>query len=360
MMQAKIFAVDWATKKALNIYNGKKNKVLANSEEEFEKFLDSLGDGAKESVANQPTTPLPTPRAIFLFEFGGGESFKIMAYRAGHMVIQVPGKAVKEYRDAVGEKKSDATDARMIRDLFISKINDDDNGGSATTIVANQPMWKLPSPFYLFQEQDASLAELKILFRQHEDLKKEMVREKLKKISFARKFKIARVADDRVKKILSLKDASIEAKEKEVEQIKKILAKKIEQFPVWNNYLKNVKAVGPVIASGLIGELGGKKFDSKESLKHYAGMVPKKEHHSYNRFLKAILYQFAEGVIKHKTPIWRGMYDSIKLYYQKKHEDWSRGKVNSYAKKFIETKFLLEFYGRFVGGAGSSLDNDLK
>lgn len=365
----RIYSFDWATKKALTVFNSKTGKVksIPNTIEEFEKFLGKI---------KEPAT--------MLFEFGGGDTFKIMAFRAGHTILQVPGKKIKDYRDSKGLIKDDVIDAKAIYDFYIENggrgasedlrnsrgdmpspsankgggasgtMRDSINivpssskikqGGSASEDLRNSNV-HVPSPFYLFQESDADIAEIKILFRAYEDLKKEMVREKLKRIAFGMKFKIAQVADDRVKKILFQKDASIVAKEKELEQLKKVLEKKVMQFDVWIKYLKDIKAVGPVIAAGLIGELGGKYFDTDESLKHYCGMVAKKEFHDYNRFVKGVLYQFAEQVIRQTTPNWRELYDNMKVFYAGKHADWSKGKVNNYAKKFIETKFLLEFWG---------------
>lgn len=360
----RICSFDWATKKALTVFDSKTQKVkqIPNSIEEFEKFLNNLGGGIINRINKSSMSSLsPSQKCTFLFEFGGGDTFKIMAFRAGHTVLQVPGKKIKDYRDTKGIEKSDEADAKLIYDFYIendgrgAKIKmrnsiaglpsptENKEGGSANVNVSTKTMLFLPSPFYLFKESDASIAEIKILFREHENLKKDMVREKLKRIAFAMKFKIAQVADDRVKKMLFHKDASIVAKEREIEQLKKILEKKVKQFDIWNKYLKDIKAVGPVIASGLIGELGGKHFDNDESLKHYAGMVAKNEFHDYNRYVKVVLYQFAEGIIKNRTPKWRELYDNMKVYYQKKHKDWSKGKVNNYAKKFIETKFLLEF-----------------
>jgi hypothetical protein len=326
----KIFAFDWGTKKAFKVYDGVKIKTVPNSIDDLQKFLTDLGD----------------EKAVMLFEFGGGEMFKVMCYRAGHAVFQVPGKWVKEFRDQRGEEKSDEADARLLYELFM------EGGGSATSRIENQnPGRTLPSPFYPFQESNAALAELKILFREHEDLKKEMVREKLKRIAFERRFKVARVDDDRVEKILAHKDASISAKERQLDQVKKILEKKVRQFPIWDAYLKGVKGVGPVIAAGLISEIGDKEFASESSLKHYAGMIAKKGNSNFNRYLKMVLYQFATGVIKLKTPGWRALYDDMKIYYQKKHESWSKARVNAYAMKFVETKFLLEFWEKNKAGA---------
>lgn len=342
-------AFDWATKKALTVYDSqtKKIKEIPNSIEAFEKFLSNF-DGKK---------------ATMLFEFGGGDSFKIMAYRLGHTILQIPGKKIKDYRDELGEEKSDSKDAELIY-----KFWKENNGGSAVRAMNKNSMIALPSPknknkgrgakqilnknstaimpspFYLFKESNADIAELKILFRAHEDTKKEMIREELRRQAFERKFKIANVSGDAVKKILEHKKKSVNEKKKELIQIKRELKKKVKKFPIWQGWLKNVKAVGELIASGLIAEIGDKHFDSFEGLKHYAGMVTKKDFHDYNRYLKVCLYQFAEGIIKHRTDGWREIYDSRKLDYAKKHPDWSKGKVNAYAKKFVETKFLKEFW----------------
>jgi len=346
----RVYSFDWATKKALTVYDSKTEKVkqIPNSIEEFGKFLKKL---------KKP--------AIMLIEFGGADTFKIMAFRAGHTILQVAGKKIKDYRDSKGLAKKD--DAKIIYDFYMENrggggaINillkdvrpevpsplSNKQGGGATSELSKSIKNTMPSPFYLFQEQDASIAELKILFREHEDLKKEMVREKLRRFAFAMKFKIAQVADDRVKKILFHKDIAIAAKEREIDQLKKVLEKKVRQFEIWNNHLKNIKAVGPIITAGLIGELGGRQFENDESLKHYAGMVPKNEFHDYNRYVKVVLYHFAEHVIKNRTLKWRELYDDMKVFYASKHPDWSKGKVNNYAKKFIETKFLLEFWEKW-------------
>ena len=142
--------------------------------------------------------------------------------------------------------------------------------------------------------------------------------------------------------------ASIKAKEKEVAELKRILEKKTRGFPVWA-YYKDVKGIGPTIVAGLIGELGGRTFDGRGGLKHYAGMMPRANGNNYNRYVKATLFQFAECIIKARTPKWRPLYDDIKKYYAKKHKDWRPGKVEAHAKKFIETKFLVEFYGNYGG-----------
>jgi len=347
-----ILSFDWATKKALTVYDpgSGKTKQISNSIAAFEKFLAALKDPA-----------------IMLFEFGGGDTFKILAFRAGHYVLQIPGKKIKDYRDSKGIEKSDQIDAKIIYDFFMEnegkaatgpvrnfmrsmRLPSSNNKGRAARMAMRNSGTTLRPPFYLFQESNAQIAEIKILFRTHEDLKKSMVREKNKLFAFDLQFRIARISDDRIEKIRTQKKTSIAAKEKELEILKKIFEKKLEGFEVWTDHYKQIRGIGSTIMAGLIGELGGRQFENDSSLKHYSGMITKADHCDYNRYVKAILFQIAEQVIKKRIPEWRDLYDNMKIYYSKKHQDWKPGKIDAYAKKFIETKFLIDFWHKWRGG----------
>lgn len=346
-----ILSFDWATKRSLTVYDpgSGKTKQISNYIAAFEKFLAALKDPA-----------------IMLFEFGGGDTFKILAFRAGHYVLQIPGKKIKDYRDSEGIEKNDQIDAKIIYDFFIEnegkaaaiilrnfkddmRLPSSNKKGRAVGTGLRNSKWGLRSPFYLFQESNAQIAEIKILFRTHEDLKKSMVREKNKLFAFDLQFRIARISDDRIEKIRLQKKASIVAKEKELKTLKNILEKKLEGFEIWTDHYKQIRGIGLTIMAGLIGELGGRQFEDDSNLKHYAGMVAKADHCDYNRYVKMILYQFAEQTIKRRIPEWRDLYDNMKIYYSKKHQDWKPGKIDNYAKKFIETKFLIEFWKKWRG-----------
>lgn len=378
-----ILSFDWATKKSLTIYDSKTKKIksIPNSIEQFDKFLKKL---------KKP--------AILLFEFGGGDTFKIMAFRAGHTVLQIPGKKIKDFRDSLGKEKSDEMDARLIYEFYIENDgrgatgsvrnsrpglpspSSNKNGGGAKSEVRNftaplpssaennggsamrdrrNSKSRRPSPFSLFMESNAEIAEIKILYREHESIKAAMVQEKNRLLAFDRKFKIARVANDRIAKIKNQKQASIAAKEKELQALKKILEKKLEIFPVWKFY-EHIKGIGTTIVAGLIGELGGRHFEDSGGLKHYGGMMPRAAGNNYNRYVKAVLFQFAECIIKARTPRWRQLYDSMKIYYSKKHSEWRPGKIDAHAKKFIETKFLIEFYANLGGGANGQVSTRIE
>ena len=38
----------------------------------------------------------------------------------------------------------------------------------------------------------------------------------------------------------------------------------------------------------------------------------------------------------------------MKIYYAEKHLDWKKGKINNYAKKFVQTEFLDGLYRKMV------------
>lgn len=42
------------------------------------------------------------------------------------------------------------------------------------------------------------------------------------------------------------------------------------------------------------------------------------------------------------------MYNDIKVYYKEKHPDWRLVKVDAYAKKFVQTKFLYQMWAKGV------------
>jgi len=127
------------------------------------------------------------------------------------------------------------------------------------------------------------------------------------------------------------------------------LNKLLEEHLLWNNYLKDIKGIGPVTAAGIIGSIRRfSRFLNKYSLRYFAGMITKKDNHRYNRQLKQALYNFVEEIIKKRTQPWRKLYDNMKVYYQEKHSDWRPGKIDAYAKKYVQTEFLDKLWKRGI------------
>lgn len=307
-----MYGVDWAVKKELKIYNIEKGKVksMPSTLEVFAKFLGKL---------KEPTN--------FYFEEGGGDSFKLQARRAGHEVFTIPGKQIKEYRDEFGLAKSDEVDAVLI-------------GKFAKAY---------PNRFYQFKELDETTARIAILFKGRKDTEETLVREKNR--LFALKVRLELISlDGHKKKVIKQAEGVIKALQKKFEGNTKLLKLAVKDHPL-NSYFENIKGVGPAVAGGMISSIKrAGRFDDKGSLRHYAGMVTKKGDQGFNHDLKRALYFFCVSIIKARTPVWRELYDNMKVYYQQKHPDWKKGHINNYAMKFVETKFLDTVYKEMKKG----------
>jgi len=305
------YAVDWATKKDLAITNdGKKVKFISATIEGFDKFLNSL-NGDKYQ---------------FYFEEGGGDSFKLLADRNGHKVFTTLGKNTDNRREKLGIEKTDENDVKIIFDMAISN----------------------PELFREFALLDLITAKICVLFKIRSDTEQNLVRAKNRLFSLNKRLELLELGKDK-DKLLEREKETIDKLKKQFELQTKTLEKLLKEHPVWNDYLKNEKGIGAVVASGLIaGIKRASKYDDKYSMRHYAGMITKKGNQQFNHQLKRTLYFFIEGIIKARTPKWRELYDNMKVYYANKHPDWKKGKVDNYAKKFVQTKFLDGLYKEMV------------
>ena len=182
-----MFAVDWAVKKALRIYNIQKYKVksIPPTLEAFAKFL----KGIKKATN-------------FYFEEGGGDSFKLQARRAGHQVFTIPGKQIKEYRDELGLVKSDIVDAVVIgkfAKLYLGK-------------------------FYQFRELDDITAKISIIFKGRKDTEQTKVRQKNRLWALKKRLELVSL-DGHKAKIIKRAEKVIKALESDFEgQTKQSLA----------------------------------------------------------------------------------------------------------------------------------------
>jgi len=305
------YAIDWATKKDLAITNnGKDVKFISATIEEFSKFLNSL-DGDK---------------CQFYFEEGGGDSFKLLANKNNHKVFTIIGKLVNDRRDELEIEKNDENDVKIIFNM--AKDN--------------------PELFREFALLDIITAKVCVLFKIRSDTEQNLVRAKNRLFSLERRLELLDLGKDKQKLLEKEKD-TIKELEGQFKLQTNTLGKLINEHPIWKNYLKDKKGIGAVVAGGLIaGIKRASKFDDKYSLRYYAGMIEKKGNQTFNHQLKRTLYFFIEGIIKARTPKWRELYDNMKIYYADKHLDWGKGKINNYAKKFVQTKFLDELYKKMV------------
>lgn len=298
-----MYSIDWAIKKKFQIYNTdtEKLKSIAPTREAFDKFFDRLS--GKHS---------------FYTEEGGGDTFKLLALNHDHKVFTTPGKKVKDFREKLGIQKTDESDAVVI------------------SLLAKEQ----PKEFYRYKEDDKITVKICLLHREYTKLVKDSTRKKNQLFAFKNRMELL-VSEKVVKKMVEKRETTIKAIGKEISALRSQLLKQVEKHPLWINCLKNIKGIGPVTGGGIIGSIRRfSRFTNKYSLRHFAGMITKKDNHSYNRHLKQALYNFTDGIIKKRYQPWRQLYDDIKVYYGKKHSNWIPGKVDAYAKKFVQTKFL--------------------
>jgi len=302
-----MYFVKWAIKNELKVFDLEdgKSKTMTPSVGEFAKFLDKVEE-----------------RNSFYLEEGGGDSFKLLARRKGHQVFTLPGIRTKECREGLELPKTDQNDAFAIK-LLIEEH---------------------PEGFYEFRELDEITARISIIFKERADTEKVMVATKLRLFALKNRLELVNL-NGYEEEAIEKKEAVISALQEDFKLQTKLLQIEVRKHPVWGDYLKGIKGVGPAVAGGLIaGIKRASRFSDRYALRHYAGMVAKKGNQKFNHQLKRALFHFAEEVIRQNTPIWRKLYDDMKIYYSDKHPDWSKGKVNNHSKKFIETRFLNELF----------------
>lgn len=304
------YAVDWSTKKNLAITkDGKKVKFIPATIESFEKFLNSL-DGKK---------------CQFYFE-EGGDSFKLLANRNKHKVFTIIGVNTANRRKELDLEKTDENDVKII--FEIAKNN--------------------PELSREFVELDMITAKICMRFKSRSDIEEVLVRAKNRLFAIKLTSELLELGESK-NKMIKQKERVIEELNKDFKLETNELGKLVKMHPIWENYLKDIKGVGITVAGGLIaGIKRASKFNNKYSLRHYAGMITKKGNQNFNHQLKRTLFFFTEGIIQARTPIWRELYDNMKIYYAKKYPDWIKGKVHNYAKKFVQTKFLDKLYKEMV------------
>ena len=298
-----MFSVDWAIKKEFKIYNidTERLKSIPPTEKAFSKFLDKLSN--KDS---------------FYIEEGGGDTFKLLALKHGHQVFTISGKKVKKLREKLDLPESDENSAIVIG------------------LLAKEH----PEQFYEYQKLDINVLKITLLYKEYCKVIEDSTRKKNQLYAFENRLRLLTSEKD-VKKIVNKRKNTIKCLRKEISGVHGQLLKLVEEHPLWVNYLKDIKGVGPITTAGIIGSVRRfSRFPSKYSLRHFAGMIEKQENPEYNRHLKQALYNFVEGIIQKRTHPWRELYDKIKIYYKEKHPNWIPGKVNAYAKKFVQTKFL--------------------
>ncbi len=317
---SKMYALDWAVKKELTIYNINKDKLSSvdSSIPEFEKFLNKI---------KEPSS--------FYLEEGGGDSFKLLAIREGHQVFTIPGIKVKEERDSLNIPKSDGGDAKTIG--LLAKTSSE--------------------IFYKFQESDKLVLRICIFFKLRKDAEETLVRQKNRFFAYNKTSELLNL-NGFYEKIKKEKEETIRSLQKEFDLYSKLLKKEVLKYPLWDSFFKDIKGVGEAVAGGIIARVKrASRFKNRGNLRHYAGMIEKKGNQKFDHALKRALYFFSDGIIKHRDPKWRELYDNMKVFYREKHPEpivvkgkkhYNDGHIDNLARKFVQTKFLDKVYEEMI------------
>ncbi len=124
----------------------------------------------------------------------------------------------------------------------------------------------------------------------------------------------------------ALQDEELDEINKQMKKTEKLLLdkamKEVDKFSIYTEFLKDIKGVGPSISAGLIaytGDIG--KFSNVSKLWKYFGydvrdgQAPKKtkgQPSNWHHKARCLCYLISDMFIKHRTPIYRDIYDKEK------------------------------------------------
>ena len=205
---------------------------------------------------------------------------------AGVPVMRCSGNSSADHRTSLGYKKDhtplgDKNDAWIIRDLYKCKPE------------KFRPM-KPPTP-------------LKLLYVNYYQLIKQIAAVKNRQWA----------SDDEDNK------EYLEGLEKAKNLLLKKMRRELKKYKVWTEFGVKIKGVGPALVAGLVAEIQDiGKFDNVSNLNAYGGVhvedgkcVARKKGEVYpvNSRLKSLVTELIPSqFVRHKTPVYRGIYDAEK------------------------------------------------
>jgi len=321
------YAVDWATRKDIKICNVKTGKVesLPNQIDAWRKWFKKLNKrgSAKEILS----TDLVLSPCEFYLEEGGGDSFKLLARKLKHKIFTIPGVEVKRERNRMGLEKDDETDALILRSMI-------GNGFS----------------FRAFTESDEVTAKIYLIYKGLEKTEANLVQEKNRLFALTNQIELLSL-DGFEKKLIDRQTELVKSLQNKFKTEFNLLKKIIHSTKEWTEFFEPIKGCGERTAGGIMGSIKNiGRFPHKFNLRSYGGMKKKKGNQNFCHSLKRALYFFAKGVIRQKNEEWYSLYLDMKRYYKNKHKEWTKAKLDNWATKFIETKFLDKYYNYSKNG----------
>jgi hypothetical protein len=155
----------------------------------------------------------------------------------------------------------------------------------------------------------------------------------------------------------------------------KEIERKLEEFPIWTQFMKGIKGCGPTMAGVIISSMDPHKAPYPASFWKYAGLdvviadgrgrgkyeahlvdveytdgkgdLKKRKSITFNAFLKTKLVGvMADIFIKHRTPKYRDIYDEYKnrLINDPKHADKTDAHRHRMAMRYMIKRFLVDLH----------------
>lgn len=122
----------------------------------------------------------------------------------------------------------------------------------------------------------------------------------------------------------------------------------IKEQDIWQDFLKDVKGIGPILGAALWSMIDIRKAKHVSSLWKYAGQAPdskrkKGEKLDYNPELKKVCWKIGESFIKTNSP-YKEIYDARKEYEKDHSPDLTDGHQHNRAKRYMVKEFLKDLW----------------
>jgi len=110
------------------------------------------------------------------------------------------------------------------------------------------------------------------------------------------------------------------------QEIRQYIQAQIKGYPI-TVYLRGIRGIGPILAGGLISYFDVHKAKHVSSFWKYAGLAVEdgkavKRRHGektdYNPLVKVLMWKVADSFLKQRTPVYRDIYDEVRLNENKK------------------------------------------
>lgn len=132
-------------------------------------------------------------------------------------------------------------------------------------------------------------------------------------------------------------------------RIGRLIAKQLRGIPIWDQWLSQVRGIGPLLGGSLIAELEAPdKYGGIRSIRAYCGYdvregrAPRRrkgEKANWNPQLRVTLWKIGKSFVRCRSSLGRRLYDEYREYYERRNGDgkgadkWARRKA---AKKFLD------------------------